>query len=178
MALTGDPTQADDLVQETLYRILTYIEDNTKIRDLRAYMFTVLHNVRLNQLAKSQREGVAVSLSDTSLQIPGPASQEVHIECRDLAEALTQIPEEQRQIVLLIGLEGLSYKRAAELLDIPIGTVMSRLSRGREALRRLMSADASAEVSAPMCVHYSGASIASDHRTTRRVKRRNMHVSG
>ena len=72
-------------------------------------------------------------------QLPQPAPQHGHVELHDLAAALQRLPEEQRQAVLLVGYEGMAYKEAANTLDIPIGTVMSRLSRGREALRRMMN---------------------------------------
>ena len=72
-----------------------------------------------------------------------PSTQEHGLEIRDLARALQTLPEPQRQVVLLVGLEGLDYKQVANVLDIPVGTVMSRLHRGREALRRLLSYDRS-----------------------------------
>lgn len=136
MALTRDPDVVDDLVQETLRRALTYDRKAREIRDLRAYLFTILHNVRLDELARNGRAGTAVPLSDGPAQLRYPATQILRIECRELSEALMTLSEEQRQVILLVALEGVAYRDAAGILGVPIGTVMSRLNRGREALRR------------------------------------------
>jgi len=136
LALVGDPSDADDLVQETMKRALTYAQNGQKIRDLRAYLFTILHNVRLDNVMRANRAGLVVSLTDTAIQIPCPASQEARVRCRELSEALYRLSDEQRAVILLVALEGLSYQGAAEVLGIPIGTVMSRLNRGRAALKR------------------------------------------
>lgn len=139
MALTGHPSDADDLVQETLKRALVYARNNGEIRDLRAYLFRVLRNVRLNDLAMQGRSGEAVPLDDVEAQLVYPPTQELRLECNALADGLQRLSEEQRETVLLICLEGMTYQEAADMVGVPIGTVMSRLCRGREALRRHMS---------------------------------------
>ncbi|WP_322096024.1 sigma-70 family RNA polymerase sigma factor [Pelagibius litoralis] len=138
-ALAGDPSEADDLVQECLSRALARRQKCSDIRNLRAYLFTILHNAHIDRLNERQRWNYNISDEFLENRLSRPASQPDRLALRDLAEALEKLPEEQRQTVLLVGYEGLSYKEAAATLDVPIGTIMSRLSRGREALRRLTS---------------------------------------
>lgn len=138
-ALAGDPAEADDLVQECLSRALARRQKCADIRNLRAYLFTILHNAHIDRLNDRQRWNYNISDEFLEQRLSRPAAQPDRLALRELAEALEKLPEEQRQAVLLVGYEGLSYKDAAAALDIPIGTVMSRLSRGREALRRLTS---------------------------------------
>lgn len=137
-ALTGDPELADDLVQETLRRALTYRQAGKEIRDLRAYLFTILHNVRVDNLARKSRWGNVVPIGEGTPQLSAPATQDLSVEYREVVDALAKLSEDQRAVILLIGLEGHSYKDTAEILGIPLGTVMSRLSRAREALRGLL----------------------------------------
>lgn len=145
IALTRDPAEADDLVQECLKRALTYIKKDHEIRDLRAYLFTILHNVHMDELARNHRAGIQVPIEEHGGRLSYPAPQNAYMACRELPKALSQLPNEQRQVILLIGLEGMSYRSTAEVLGIPVGTVMSRLSRGREALRAMMSAEPEAK---------------------------------
>jgi RNA polymerase sigma-70 factor (ECF subfamily) len=138
-ALTGDPSKADDLVQEALLRGLSRQHLWQPGTDMRAWMFTILHNIHINNQRRRQtRAGQQEPLEDYP-EPSQPSSQEKSLEVRDLARALEYIPDPQRQVVLLVGLEGMDYKTVAAVLDIPLGTVMSRLHRGREALRRLMA---------------------------------------
>lgn len=139
MALTGHPSDADDLVQETLKRALVYARHNGEIRDLRAYLFRVLRNVRLNDLATLGRNGEAMSLDDAEALLVYPPTQDLRMECNELAAGLQRLSEEQRETILLVCLEGLTYQEAAATIGVPVGTVMSRLCRGREALRRYMT---------------------------------------
>lgn len=143
MALVGDPTQADDLVQESLARAIARSSSWHSIRNMRAYLFTILHNLRADQLKKKYREGDQVSIDDVANQLSQPPTQLARLENRELVVALGKLPEQQREVLLLVGLEGLSYKEAADVLAVPIGTVMSRISRGREALRHLMAGETS-----------------------------------
>jgi RNA polymerase sigma-70 factor (ECF subfamily) len=141
-ALTRDHSSADDLVQDCLTRALGKGHLWREGTDLRAWLFTILHNQHVNRVRRSVREGVAVSASDADPGLVALASQFSRIELRDLARGLAQLPEEQRQVVLLVGLEGLRYETVAEIMDVPVGTVRSRLSRGREALRQMMNGEA------------------------------------
>lgn len=137
-ALLGGAAEADDLVQECLARALARTHLWRPVKNMRAYLFAILHNVFADGLGRRQRSVDAGPLEDAPQPVSPPA-QYGRLELRDLASALARLPEEQRQVVLLVGLEGMSYQEVATVLDVPIGTVMSRLSRGREALRRLMA---------------------------------------
>jgi len=137
-ALAGDAHRADDLVQDTLERALTKFHLWRHGSDLRAWMFTIMHNVFVNQL-KTRRELPLDDAVEDGLQ-SGPQSDP--LELRDLDTALRCLPVEQREVLLLVGLEQLSYAEASRTLNVPVGTVMSRLSRGRERLRALMSGTA------------------------------------
>ena len=134
-ALAGDNHRADDLVQDTLERALTKFHLWRHGSDLRAWMFAIMHNVFINQL-KARRELALDEATEAALE---SVVQSDPLELRDLDAALRRLPMEQREVLLLVGLEQLSYAEASQALDVPVGTVMSRLSRGRERLRVLMS---------------------------------------
>ncbi len=134
-ALAGDSHRADDLVQDTFERALAKLHLWRRGSDMRAWMFTIMHNVFINQL-KARRELALDDAVEDGLQ---SAPQSDPLELRDLDAALRRLPAEQREVLLLVGLEQLSYAEASQALGVPVGTVMSRLSRGRERLRALMS---------------------------------------
>lgn len=137
-ALTRDTTRADDLVQSCLTRALAKSHLWQPGTDLRAWLFTILHNVHVNEVRRNVREGVSVPVEDAAPLLTTPASQTASLQLRDLDRAMGRLAEEQRQVILLVGLEGMGYQEAASVLQIPVGTVRSRLSRGRDALRQLM----------------------------------------
>lgn len=134
-ALAGDSHRADDLVQDTLERALAKFHLWRHGSDLRAWMFAIMHNVFINQL-KARRE---LALDETTQAGLESAPRSDPLELRDLDAALRRLPAEQREVLLLVGLEQLSYAEASQALGVPVGTVMSRLSRARERLRALMS---------------------------------------
>lgn len=140
-ALVRDVVGADDLVQECLSRALAKLDLWREGTDLRAWLFTILHNQYVNHVRRSVRTGAMVQFDDPASQLSQPASQEKRLELRDLDRALGQLPPEQRMAILLVGLEGLPYAEVGKALGSPIGTVRSRLSRGRLALRQLMEID-------------------------------------
>jgi RNA polymerase sigma-70 factor (ECF subfamily) len=146
-ALLGDPIRADDLVQEALVRGLSRSHLWQPGTDIRAWMFTILHNLHVNNQRQRRHRDDYQELNDAHPEMATPATQEHILEVRDLARGLQLLPDAQRQVVLLVGLEGMNYKQVAAVLDIPIGTVMSRLHRGREALRRLMTEGATPNAS-------------------------------
>ena len=150
-ALTGERLAADDLVQDTLERALVKRHLWRLGSDLRAWMFTIMHNVFINQVRSRVAEAALdkVALEDGGHEVAAPASSIDLLDIADLDAALRQLPVEQREVLLLIGLEELSYAQTASALDVPIGTVMSRLHRGRERLRALTSG---AATSAPLKV--------------------------
>jgi RNA polymerase sigma-70 factor (ECF subfamily) len=139
VALLGDSIEADDLVQECLVRALSREHVWTRVRDRRAYLFTILHNIYVDRRAQHSRYGYAVPIEDVAYHLSCPPKQLERLEIRDLKKALGELPDNYKVVILLIGLEGLSYRQAADVLEVPIGTIMSRLSRGRELLRRYMN---------------------------------------
>ncbi len=137
-ALAGERSRADDLVQDTLERALVKFHLWQPGSDLRAWLFTIMHNVFINQL-RSQAAGLTVGLDDEALPMAVRPTQSDWLEVRDLQASLLQLPDEQREVLLLVGLEQMTYEETAGVLGIPIGTVMSRLSRARERLRALLA---------------------------------------
>lgn len=138
-ALLGDTNRADDLVQDTLERALSRWRLWQPLGDQgtpRAWLFAIMHNLFVNQL----KAGKAIEFrpDDELPDLPTRPTQEDALALRDLTRALALMPTEQREILLLIGLEELSYLEAAKVLDVPLGTVMSRLSRARARLRALL----------------------------------------
>ncbi len=137
-ALTRDVNAADDLVQDCLTRALSKVHLWQRGTDLRAWLFTILHNQYVNHVRRAVREGAAVGLSDSEPLLTSQPNQAKRLELRDLERAIARLPEEQRAVLLLVGLEGMRYEEVATVLDVPVGTIRSRLSRGRETLRQLM----------------------------------------
>src|SRR3954447_21080012 len=137
-ALARDVAAADDLVQDCLARALGKLHLWQEGTDLRAWLFTILHNQYVNQVRRAVREGAAVGLSETEPMLTCAPHQGKRLELRDLQGAMAKLPEEQRSVILLVGLEGMRYEEVAEVLGVPVGTIRSRLSRGRDSLRRLM----------------------------------------
>lgn len=136
--LVGDRAAADDLLQDTLERAWARSRQWRAGGDLRAWLFSIMHNLRIDQL---RRGGPNLqSLDDEGCALPTRPTQSDGLELLDLEAALARLPEEQRAVLLLVALEGMRYEDIAVTLDIPTGTVMSRLSRGRERLRELLGA--------------------------------------
>lgn len=139
-ALMKDRSAADDLVQDCLERAIGRWHQRRRDSDTRAWIFTILHNLAMTRLRRSSNGPQHVALDDAderSLSVA--AHQENRLHYHDLLQALDQLPLEQRTVLLLVTIEELSYADAAKALDIPIGTVMSRLSRARERLLKLTS---------------------------------------
>ena len=146
--LTGDANRADDLVQDTLARAWEKRRLWRTGSDLRAWLFTVMHNVHVNQLAVVRRDAANVSIDadpgNEAWQLPVRANQLDRIELMELVKQIGQLSVDQREVLLLAAVEELRYDEIASVLSVPIGTVMSRLSRARERLRRLIAEPASA----------------------------------
>ena len=134
-ALVGDRSSADDLVQDTLERAWTKLHLYRRGTDLRAWLFTVMHNVHVNRVRASRATD---TLGDEMPELAQRAPQSDALLVRDLDRSISRLPSEQRAVLLLVTLEELSYEEVARTLGIPIGTVMSRLSRAREKLRAMM----------------------------------------
>ena len=137
-ALLRDRNAADDLVQDTLLRALDRISTLDPAGDLRAWLFTIMHNLNANHWRRARvRADIAIEKADADAAVP--ATQQASMEVHDVLRGLDQLPEEQRQILLLVAVEGMSYGDAAQILGLPIGTVMSRLSRARDRLGAFMN---------------------------------------
>lgn len=143
-ALLRDGTAADDLVQDALERALSRWHLRREEGDLRAWLFAILHNLFLNGRRGAVRRGEVGLVEDdeAALADGAPAgASEGRLVWRDAMAGLAALPEEQRVVLLLVGVEDFSYEEAAELLGVPTGTVMSRLSRGRARLHRLIEGE-------------------------------------
>ncbi len=136
-ALVRDHDLADDLVQDTLERALTRWTLRHGDADLRAWLFTIQRNLYVNGWRQKRRRGAPVTLDEAGLPSVGPR-QEATLEVHDVLAALDQLPEEQKSLLLLVGVEEFSYDDAARILGMPIGTVMSRLARARQRLRSIV----------------------------------------
>jgi RNA polymerase sigma-70 factor, ECF subfamily len=132
--LTGDGDRADDLVQDTLERAWARFSMWQKRGELRAWLFGIMHNHFVDRL-RAQRARPEDAVGDELPELPQRATQADRLELRDLDRSLQRLPAEQREVLLLAGVEELSYREIALALGVPVGTVMSRLSRGRERLR-------------------------------------------
>jgi RNA polymerase sigma-70 factor (ECF subfamily) len=136
-ALVGDRHAADDLVQDTLERAVRKFH-LWRPGDLRAWLFSIMHNVFVNQI-KSRKLSSSAEVDENFAGATTPGwVTDVH----DLERGLATIPAEQREVVLMVSLEDMSYEEVSRSLGVPIGTVMSRLSRGREKLRAYMDGEA------------------------------------
>jgi RNA polymerase sigma-70 factor (ECF subfamily) len=138
-ALAGNAADADDLVQECIERALVRHETLREPESLGRWLRTILHNLYVTKLRRRAAASLPIEdfAEDLALSVPPEDQGQI----RDLVRALGSLSVEHRQVLLLVSLEGLSYREVAEVLDIPIGTVMSRLARARERLRSLLDGD-------------------------------------
>jgi RNA polymerase sigma-70 factor (ECF subfamily) len=134
--------EADDLVHDCLVRALDKIHTRRDEGEVRTWLFTILHNLFISQMRRrrSRPQPEALDEIHEAAHSQRP-SQEDGLQWRDMLRDLERLPEEQRSVVLLVSVEDLSYAETAEVLGVPLGTVMSRLARGRERLRQYASAD-------------------------------------
>jgi RNA polymerase sigma-70 factor (ECF subfamily) len=132
--LTADVDRADDLVQDTLERAWGSFSMWRRRGEIRAWMFGIMHNHFIDRL-RTQRSRPEDSVGDDLPEVAVRAMQADTLEIRDLDRLLQRLPPEQREVLLLVGVEELSYGEVASVVGVPIGTVMSRLSRARERLR-------------------------------------------
>ncbi|UGQ46858.1 RNA polymerase sigma factor [Massilia endophytica] len=132
-ALLGDRSEADDLVQDTVERAWKRLSSWRQGSDMRPWLFSIMHNLHVDRLRRPAPELVALS-EDLVQSTPSTGT----LELRELDAALPLLPPEQREVLLLVALEEMTYEEVAATLGIPPGTVMSRLSRARERLRLLM----------------------------------------
>lgn len=141
MALTGDADRADDLVQDAVERALRKRHSWRRTGSLRSWLFKVLYRVHLNGQSRRRLERESAEKLGRQAPTAAAASQEGHVEMLNVAVALDHLPPDQREVILLVGLEGLSYDEAAFVVGAPVGTVKSRLYRGRETLYALRNGE-------------------------------------
>ena len=137
-ALTHDREQADDLVQDSLARAVVKEERWQPGTNLRAWLFTIIHNQNVNTVRRGVRESAEVDIESVSSGLPATTDPTASRQMFELERALAQLPLEQRHVILLVGLEGMSYEESAGILGVAVGTIRSRLSRGRDSLRKLL----------------------------------------
>ena len=135
-ALSGSREDADDLVQDTLERAWAKSGLWQGVADMRAWLFSIMHNLHVDGVRRPRLH--TVTMDDDTPEVPVAPTQGERLAVLDLQAALDLLPVEQKEILLLVALEDMAYADVAKALSIPIGTVMSRLSRGRERLRGLL----------------------------------------
>lgn len=163
--LTGDTWAADDLVQDTLERACSKWLLWRTGSDLRAWLFTLMHNLYLNQ-RRALPALAPLDIEDLQDQLPGTADSSD--DALDMERCLLRLPADQRAVLLLVAMEDMSYEDTARILDIPIGTVMSRLSRARTRLRALMERTPTPTAVSPLAD--TAPAAASSSRALRRLK--------
>jgi len=141
VALTRSQDRADDLVQAALVRAIAKQHLFKPDTNLRAWLFTLLHNQHVNDVRRSASHGIAINIEDVASDLVAVTDPTASRQLTELDRAIGKLPVEQRQVILMVGLEGMSYEEVATILMVPVGTVRSRLSRGRSLLRQLMGMD-------------------------------------
>lgn len=137
-ALLRDRQEADDLVHDCLIRALDKLHTRRDDGEVRPWLFAIMHNLFVSQRRRAAARPDSEALDETSDTLGSTqGQQESKLRWQELIRELNRLPDEQRAVILLISVEDLSYAEAARVLGIPIGTVMSRLARGRERLRRV-----------------------------------------
>jgi RNA polymerase sigma-70 factor, ECF subfamily len=146
LVLLRDRQGVDDLVHDCLVQALSHMRTRWKGSDIRPWLFSIMHNLFISQKRRERTRGQNIpieSMIDTADEGRSSinATQEDRLRWRDLLRGLSLLPMELRLVITLVSIEELSYAAVGEILDIPIGTVMSRLSRGRERLRQIMAGE-------------------------------------
>ncbi|MCE4226591.1 sigma-70 family RNA polymerase sigma factor [Methylobacterium sp. C25] len=147
VSLLRDRSDADDLVQDTLELAITRWHQRRDDGSVRSWLFAIVHNLAISRLRQRRRRGGSHLPIDDAQEavLAMPPRQEAGLQHRDLVRAIDALPEDQRSVLLLVTVEGLSYAETAEVLGIPTGTVMSRLSRARDRMIQLMDGEAAAQ---------------------------------
>lgn len=137
-SLTRNTDEADDLVQDCLEHALGAWHRRHADGNLRTWLFAILYNLHVSdRRRRARRTRLLDEVARTGTEAGPAGGADATVQCAQVLEHLATLPEEQRDVLLLVGVEGLGYEEAAKVLGVPVGTVMSRLSRGRERLRRL-----------------------------------------
>jgi RNA polymerase sigma-70 factor (ECF subfamily) len=133
--LVRDADRADDVVQECLVRARDRIDTSQPGTRLRAWLFVILRNCHIDELRRARNHPVEDIAGSNDRSPAIPESQDLRVTLGEIRDAFLRLKEEHREILLLVVVEGLDYQEAADILGIPVGTVRSRLSRARQALR-------------------------------------------
>lgn len=139
--LARDIDRADDLVQDALVRAISNLDKWQRGTNLRSWLFVILRNIYINSLRKQRSAPPAAELREDDQALGIAGGQEAHQAMREMEHAFHRLSEEHREVLLLVAVEGLEYEEAANVLDVPIGTVRSRLSRARTTLRDLLQGE-------------------------------------
>ncbi|WP_095588301.1 sigma-70 family RNA polymerase sigma factor [Actibacterium ureilyticum] len=140
-ALMRDREAGDDLVQDCLERAVAKHGARRPDAPLRAWVFRILINRHRDLMRRAPRAGHLVPVDSLSVEPARPAAQDAHMALRETEAAIARLPEDQRRALLLVALEGATFEEAAAALEIPKGTLMSRLARARAALRTMTGRD-------------------------------------
>jgi RNA polymerase sigma-70 factor (ECF subfamily) len=138
LTLSQNPTVADDLIQDCVSRALVKCHLFNAGSNLRAWLFTIMHNVHISDVRRRKHIELPIDPDFAAASLWTKPTQEEALLMKALFEGMRNIPEAQRTVVLMVGVEGLSYEAIAERLKLPVGTVKSRVSRGRDALRKVL----------------------------------------
>lgn len=139
-ALAGQAADADDIVQIAVERALTRLDQFQPGTRLDAWLMTIVRNAWIDEARARQRRAQVFADAELGERVGagGEAEAQARLEAKEVQKAMQSLPEEQREAVALVCIEGLAYREAAEVLGVPIGTLTSRLARGREALMRML----------------------------------------
>lgn len=136
--LVRDADHADDVVQDCLERAISREHRFEPGTNLRAWLFTILVNLVRSEARKAKVRGHVVSIEDYQHLMPSPGGQDGALRLRDLKRAFAQLPKSFQEVLVIVAIEGLSYEQAAAVLDVPVGTVRSRLSRARTQIKQMV----------------------------------------
>jgi RNA polymerase sigma-70 factor, ECF subfamily len=139
--LTKDLSRSEDLLQSCLLRALEKGNLWEPGTDLRAWLFTILHNQHVNEIRRQVRENAVVPIDAVAANLSAVASTEAALELQETEQAIADLPRDQREVIILAGHEGQCYEEMSKRLGVPVGTIRSRLSRGRTRLRQLIGGD-------------------------------------
>jgi RNA polymerase sigma-70 factor, ECF subfamily len=145
ISLTGNLDRADDLVQETFLRAWANLDRFERGTNLEAWLFTILRNLFHSEYRKRRRE-VEDADGAFAAKLRTQPDQHTHLDYEDLLTALAKLPPDQREALLLVGAQGMSYEEAAEVCNVPVGTIKSRVNRARNRLAELLDINSEAEI--------------------------------
>jgi RNA polymerase sigma-70 factor (ECF subfamily) len=145
ISFTNHPDRADDLVQDTILRALAKIDQFERGTNLKGWLFTILRNLFHSEFRKRKRE-VEDADGSYAARLKTHPDQHSHLEFEDFRSALAKLRPEQREVLLLVGAHGMSYEEAAEVCDVPVGTIKSRINRARSKLAAMLDLTSEAEL--------------------------------